>query len=133
MVSNINQEIHAITFFFYLIFIDGINHCQDLKINLHVQRRNVSEITIKIPVQFDTFQQFLAQVKPITKEKKGTHTLYRTSCGRRLSTYFDDENWWYRIVNEHGDHANVVEKTIQSWLHEHQCLSEFVKVGKELK
>ena len=39
------------------------------------------------------------------------------------------DDWHFRIVNEAGDFAYVVESTIQFWVNEQRCQEEYVRVG----
>ena len=76
---------------------EAIGHLRhDLKVkvkeNLHVQRGHDSEVTITIPVQYETFQEFLSTAKPVGTEKKGGRTFYRCSLNNIIICE------WQRLV-----------------------------------
>lgn len=93
-----------------------------IKENLNVSRLRDPEITIHIPLQQETFEHFLSVINADC-EQRGMKTVYR--CTIKELGKFLPKSWWYRICNEHGDFAYVVEETIAFWQHERQCLVEF--------
>lgn len=94
-----------------------------VKENLTLSRIQDTEVTIKVPVQRETFGLLTKNIGALPFQTSGSRIVYRLDrdqLGKALGN-----NWWHRIGNEAGDFAYVNDDTLQLWLTERSCLVEY--------
>ena len=101
-----------------------------LKESLSGARLQDPEVNISIPVQLDTFTEFLENLKPLDTVKKGAKTTYRLSSFRQGNICLGRTDWWYRVLNGLGDSCYIVPGTFHFWLSERCPLTEFSLDGQ---
>ena len=94
-----------------------------VKDNLNVSRVQDTEITVKTTVQRETYEQFINALQLKKWKTTGKKTIYRGSVAAFVPAFGKD--WWYRICSQVGDFAYIVDNTIQLWLLERDCLTEY--------
>ena len=97
-----------------------------VKESLNLSRIHDPEITLHIPIQLDTYATLLTILKAVFDKQRHGRSIYRTTTqdfGRFLGP-----DWWFKIGNELGDHAYVLEESLQLWLFERRPITDFVKV-----
>ena len=97
----------------YALFVNALK-IRD-KDNLNLSRVQNTEITLKIIVQRETFEQFVDELELQKDKTSGWRTIYRGSKATE---------WWFRVCNASGDFAHIVHGTIQLWHLERECLQD---------
>lgn len=98
--------------------------CIQVKEALNGSRLQDPDVTLHIAVQLDTFRNFIENIQPVEKVQRGLKNIYRLKSITHAAKYFGD-NWWYRVLDTHGDCCHIVPGTLQIWMSERQPLIEF--------
>ena len=96
-----------------------------VKESLNLSRVKSSEITVKVPVQKETFLLLLSKLEVHSLRTVGARETFRLDRSSLSGILGND--WWFRVCNEAGDFAYVDNSTLQLWLTERQCLQEFTR------
>ena len=91
---------------------------------LNLARKRDSQVTIKIPIQEETFTAIRHIGKKINCSSK------RVKYQPKNFENFLEFGWWYRISNSNGDFAYVKKATLTYYIYKRRVLKTF---SKELK
>lgn len=93
-------------------------------------RKEDSEVPFAIPVQKQSFDEFVAAEQLFSFETKGK-TIFHFSNKVVAKSAFS-KGWWFRILNKAGDFSFIDLDTFQLRLQERPCLEEYSLDGKIL-
>ena len=110
--------------------LNGFNEriYREIKRRLFSGRKDDAEIRIEIPIDVDVFNESFGSCTSFTP-RRGKE-IYAIDNNDILDVFFG-LNWNERIINEQGDFAYVVPKTVKFWLTKRKPIIEFKLMGNK--